>query len=400
MTETDGSNEAETPPVPVQLVARRSATALEAMAPVTLPDGWRRRIRDRARLAAFFARLAVKEHVAPGLDVRPLVAELFVTENCNLKCISCNCWRETTRDELSTDEWFAVIDQLGAEGIIKANFTGGEPLLRADTPLLMRRAVEAGITDLHLNTNAILLDERRRTAVLDAGVRSFNVSVDGATAEMHDRLRGQDGAFETTVARIRDLVEVRDRLGLRIRLNFTVMRDNVRHVPDIARLATELRVHLYLNLATDTTFLFRAPGVDDLSSVDEAELRTAMASLEQIARQDRRWLPRYSDLRYVRRHFTERIQRELPCAESQLKLMVHSRGEIGGCWAEDPHDNVRDIGVADVLESRGYRDEHEQFFRKDCVGCGSNYSLNLRWRPSSYWNDLLWRTGRRTLEKG
>ena len=395
-----GTDGLDTTAVPVQLVTRRSAKELQALPPVILPAGWVHRTRERARLAAFFGRLTVKEHLAPRLHVRPLVAELFVTENCNLECVSCNCWRETTRDELSTDEWFAVIDQIAGAGIIKANFTGGEPLLRADTPLLMRRAVGAGVTDLHLNTNAILLDDRRREAVLDAGVRSFNISVDGATAELHDRLRGQAGAFDTTVARIRELVEMRERHGLRIRLNFTVMRDNVQHVPDIARLATELRVNLYLNLATDSTFLFRAPGVDGLSSVDESALRRAMGDLEQVARQDARWLPRYSDLRYVRRHFTERIQRELPCAESQLKLMIHSRGEVGGCWGEDPHDNVRDVSISDVLASHRYREEHAQFFRKDCVGCGSNYSLNLRWRPSSYWGDLQWRVGLRSLEDG
>ena len=255
----------------------------------------------------------------------------------------------------------------------------------------------AGITDLHLNTNSILLDERRREAVLAAGVRSFNISVDGATAELHDRLRGKEGAFDTTVDRLRDLVRLRDRHGLRIRLNFTVMRDNVAQVPAIARLATELRVQLYLNLATDTTFLFRAPGVDRLSTVDDTQLRDALAELELLARQDRRWLPRYSDLRYVQRHFTEVIQRELPCAESQLKLMIHSRGEVGGCWGEDPHDNVREVSIAEVVDSDRYREEHERFFRKDCVGCGSNYSLNLRWRPSSYLHDLGWRTGRRRL---
>ena len=117
------------------------------------------------------------------------------------------------------------------------------------------------------------------------------------------------------------------------------MRDNLAQVPDIARLADELGVRLYLNLATDTTFLFRAPGVDELASVDHDELRDVMGRLERLARDGAGGLPRYSDLRYVRRHFTERIQRELPCAESQLKLMVHSRGEIGGCWGEDPHDD-------------------------------------------------------------
>jgi MoaA/NifB/PqqE/SkfB family radical SAM enzyme len=131
---------------------------------------------DRVRLAGFFARLAVKEHLAPRLHVRPLVAELFLTDNCNLNCISCACWRTVTRRELDGDEWRGVIDQIAALGILKANFTGGEPLLRRDAPELMAYARDAGIRSLHVNTNAILLDDRRLGAVLDAGVRSFNVS--------------------------------------------------------------------------------------------------------------------------------------------------------------------------------------------------------------------------------
>ena len=383
-------------PTRVELGRRTSRELADGLPPVSVPSGIRPRLRTRMRQAAFVARLAVKEHVAPRLHVRPLVAELFLTENCNLRCISCNCWRETTRDELTTDEWFDVIDQLAAAGIIKANFTGGEPLLRADASLIMRRAVDAGITDLHLNTNATLLDERRLTDVLNAGIRSFNISVDGATPEMHDHVRGREGAFDVIVERVGRLVELRDDHDLRVRLNFTVMRDNVEQLPDIARLAKDLEVELNLNLTTDTTFLFRAPGVEDLATIESDTLRRSLDELESLARADRTWLPRYSDLRYVRAHFTELVQPDLLCAESQVKLMIHSRGEIGGCWGEDTHDNVRDTSIADVLASDRYRDDHERFFRKDCVGCGSNYSLNLRWRPTSYWADLRWRLGRRS----
>ena len=76
--------------VPVQLGSRRSADLLDGAPPVVLPAGPVHRARQRARLAWFFGQLAVKEHVAPRLHVAPLVAELFVTENCNLKCVSCN----------------------------------------------------------------------------------------------------------------------------------------------------------------------------------------------------------------------------------------------------------------------------------------------------------------------
>jgi len=91
------------------------------------------------------------------------------------------------------------------------------------------------------------------------------------------------------------------------------------------------------------------------------------------------------------------VQTNLPCAESQLKLMIHSRGEIGGCWGHDPRANVRERPVAEVIDGEQYRQEHTRLFRKECVGCGSNYSLNLRWRPRTYVEDALWRLGRRSL---
>jgi MoaA/NifB/PqqE/SkfB family radical SAM enzyme len=354
---------------------------------------------DAVRLGAFFGALAVKEHLKPDLHVRPLVAELFLTDNCNLRCVSCACWRTRTVEELTTAEWKDVLDQLAGLRLHKANFTGGEPLLRRDAVEIMSYARSAGIRHLHLNTNAILLRPAMLDRVLEAGVRSFNVSVDG-TGEVHDRIRGRKGAFDRTRAHLEHLVAERDRHHLKVRMNFTVMRDNVGVLPDVAELAQEIRVRLYLNLATDRTFLFRHAEVTREADVPRRELTDALGRLEELARRDSRWLPRYSDLRYIPRHFRDVVQADLPCAESQLKLMIHSRGEIGGCWGHDPTSNVRETPVAEVIDSAHYRQEHTRLFRKECVGCGSNYSLNLRWRPRTYVDDVLWRLRRRSLVGG
>ena len=353
--------------------------------------------RDKARLARFFAQLAVKEHVAPGLRVRPLVAELFLTDNCNLKCVSCACWRKVTRGELTEQEWYGVIDELADYGILKANFTGGEPLLRSDAPRLMAHAYRQGIRNLHVNTNAVLLDDRRREAVLEAGVRSFNISVDGPRAEVHERVRGVAGSFAKTVGHLERLLEQRDELRLRVRMNFTVMRSNVDDLPAMMELAQDLRVQLYLNLATDRTFLFRDGQVSIEARVDGDRISAAMARVEERLRTNRRFVPRYSELAYVRRHFEDLLQGDLPCAESLLKVMVHSTGEMGGCWGHDAKVDVRDTPVAEILESEDYREEHARLFRKECSGCGSNYALNLAWRPRTYVEDALWRMGRRQL---
>jgi MoaA/NifB/PqqE/SkfB family radical SAM enzyme len=367
-----------------------SSSRAPRRSPVT---GWG----DKIRLARFFALLTVKEHLAPGLPVRPLVAELFLTDNCNLKCVSCACWRTVTRGELTGHEWRSVLDQLADYGILKANFTGGEPLLRADAPALMAYAYQRGIRNLHLNTNAILLDERRREAVLEAGIRSFNISVDGPTAQVHERVRGVAGSFAKTVENLNRVLEQREALTLRVRMNFTVMRSNIDDLPEMMRLAQDLRVQLYLNLATDRTFLFRDGQVSLEARVDGSRIDAAMARVEAVLRGQRRFVPRYSELAYVRRHFSDLLQADLPCAESQLKVMIHSTGELGGCWGHDATANVRDTPVAQILAAKSYREEHARFFRKECVGCGSNYALNLAWRPGTYVQDALWRLGRRRL---
>jgi MoaA/NifB/PqqE/SkfB family radical SAM enzyme len=277
------------------------------------------------------------------------------------------------------------------------NFTGGEPLLRSDAPRIMAHAHRRGVRNLHVNTNAVLLDDRRRGAVLDAGVRSFNVSVDGPRAEVHDRIRGVPGAFGRTVGHLERLLERRAELDLRVRMNFTVMRSNVEDLPAMIRLAQDLRVQLYLNLATDHTFLFRDGQVRIETRVDGDRVAAALARVEAQLRRDRRFVPRYSELAYLRRHFDDQLQPELPCAESQLKVMVHSTGELGGCWGHDARLNVRDVPVAAILDGADYRTEHARYFRKKCVGCGSNYALNLARRPRTYVEDALWRLGRRRL---
>jgi MoaA/NifB/PqqE/SkfB family radical SAM enzyme len=346
--------------------------------------------REAFRLGKFFVGLAIKEHLKPDLHVRPLVAELFLTENCNLRCVSCACWRTTTKGELTTSEWAHVLDQLVDAKIHKVNFTGGEPLLRPDAIELMAYAHAIGIKNIHLNSNAILLTPERIERVLAAGVRSFNVSIDG-TRDTHDLIRGRVGAFDTTMDNLQRLVDAGRGLGIRIRMNFTVMRDNVAVLPAVAQLAQQTNVRLYLNLATDRTFLFDHEAVRAETAVAREDLRRALMALEDLARKDRRNLPRFSDLRYIPKHFDEIVQRDLPCAESQLKLMIHSRGEIGGCWGHAPGESVRTTSIREVVAGESYRREHTQLFQKDCVGCGSNYSLNLRWRPHTYLDDLRWR---------
>ena len=352
---------------------------------------------DKVRLAGFFARLAVKEHLAPRLHVRPLVAELFLTDNCNLKCVSCACWRTVTRRELDGDEWRGVIDQIAELRHPQGQLHRRRAVAAPGRPELMAYARDAGIRSLHLNTNAILLDDRRLGAVLDAGVRSSTCPSTVRTRSGTTGSAAGPGRSTRPSTHCGGCSRTASELDMRVRMNYTVMRSTVAALPEIMRLAQRLRVQLYLNLATDHTFLFRDGQVSIEARVDQGRVDAALAEVEQVLRADRRFLPRYSELAYLRGHFADLLQKPLPCAESQLKLMVHSTGEVGGCWGHDATANVRTTPLEEIVAGAAYREEHARFFRKECVGCGSNYALNLAWRPRTYAADVLWRAGRRSL---
>jgi len=351
------------------------------------------RFQRTARLAFFFGRLMVKRWLLPDLDVRPLVAELFVTDNCNLRCVSCACWRGQTENELTREEWYDVIRQLGDLGFVKLNFTGGEALLRRDIEDIVRFASGNSDAELHLNTNAIFLTPPKARRLIDAGIRSFNISIDGATPQMHDGIRGLDGAFERTVENLQALAGLRDQHKLKLRMCFTVMRKNIHQLVEMAQLSQRLQVGLFFNVLTDHTFLFRGHQIVQLGEIDHGDLDNALNELLVFKRKRPEFLPRYSVINYIGEHFRDQLQKELPCVEASLKLWVHSQGQVGGCWAHDAEFSVRQEPIAAIMSKASYRRTQTDLYFKRCKGCGANHSLNLRFEPRAVALDALWQMG-------
>jgi GTP 3',8-cyclase len=128
---------------------------------------------------------------------------LSVTDRCNLRCFYCLPHRARGftphTDWLSFDEIERVITAFGALGVRRVRLTGGEPLLRKGLPVLVRRLRDvAGIEDISLSTNAILL-ARAAAALRRAGVARINVSLDTLRPERFARIAG-GGALADVLA--------------------------------------------------------------------------------------------------------------------------------------------------------------------------------------------------------
>ncbi len=179
-------------------------------------------LRDRLRTfdLAFLARAGLRLLATPvGTALgRPLGGPVFATSvvnyRCNLRCAFCRAWRSADGPRpgrlLSAVERAEVYRDMRRIGALGVGFTGGEPLLHEGILGDLRAARGAGLVT-HLNTNGTLVTPAVAGELVRVGLESVNVSVDGADAEEHDRIRGRAGAFEGAAAGLAHLREARGR---------------------------------------------------------------------------------------------------------------------------------------------------------------------------------------------
>ncbi len=119
----------------------------------------------------------MKDHLGRDIDY----LRISVTDRCNLRCLYCMPaegvpWRP--HDEMLRIEEIARIARVAAaEGITKVRLTGGEPLVKKGIVGLIRDIKAAGIDDISLTTNGLLLP-RMAADLKAAGLSRVNISLD------------------------------------------------------------------------------------------------------------------------------------------------------------------------------------------------------------------------------
>lgn len=146
---------------------------------------------------------------------------ISIVDKCDLRCTYCMPEDQhfLKREDLMTREEVAAIARLFVEryGITRIRLTGGEPLLRPDVVDIVRDMVKLRVS-LGLTTNAMNL-HKHLDGLVDAGLRTLNVSLDTFDAERFRQIARRDG-YWTVWNNVR---KAHDK-GMRIKLNMVVMR--------------------------------------------------------------------------------------------------------------------------------------------------------------------------------
>jgi cyclic pyranopterin phosphate synthase len=148
---------------------------------------------------------------------------ISLTAACNYACTYCvpdGKRLVAAQDELSAEAMGrAVAYLIEAAGIERLRITGGEPLVSPRLEPFLKSIAGLGLQDISLTSNGQLLG-RKLPALLDAGIRRINVSLDTLDAQAFGRIaRGGD------LASVLDGLEQARRAGLRIKVNMVPLRD-------------------------------------------------------------------------------------------------------------------------------------------------------------------------------
>jgi len=172
-----------------------------------------------------------------SLDKRPVVV-WNVTQRCNLKCVHCYAHAKdlSFKNELTTEEGKALLDDLAEFGVPVILFSGGEPVMRKDLPELARYAVGLGMRAV-ISTNGTLITAEKAKMFKEIGLSYVGISLDGME-DVNDRFRGVKGAFKGAVTGIRNCQDA----GIKVGLRFTMNRLNAAEIPAIFDLLEELDV--------------------------------------------------------------------------------------------------------------------------------------------------------------
>jgi len=174
----------------------------------------------------------------------PKIVTLMVTKGCNLSCL--HCWPESRSCDTAPPVPADIISRLIREfvllGVEEICLTGGEPLTHPDWfEILSFACRQPGLKRVRLQTNATLLTQvdLETLSSIDLKKLTLQVSLEGATAETNDRMRGP-GSFGQAFQGLRFLAEAG--LGHQVVVAFTETQHNFAELPLLLQLLDGLGI--------------------------------------------------------------------------------------------------------------------------------------------------------------
>lgn len=337
-----------------------------------------------------------------GVLLRPPLSQLrkiYIepTSRCNLTCRTCirNAWDEPL-GYMSPETFQRILNDLAGRNPKPAVFFGGfgEPLMHPGIAEMVQKAREVAAR-VELITNGMLLNEKLARQLIEAGLNTLWVSLDGASPESYADVRLSESLKSVlqNIVRYRELYRQKHGNEADIGAVFVAMKRNIDELPGLLNLSTRIGITRYMV----TNILPYTP--------EMCEEVLYHRSIERINWQPSSWHPKIDlpeiDMNAVTREALFRAWTTRPGSffkkpyhcpfVEQRSTTVGWEGSVSPCLALlHSHEsylfemkrsvtnyrlgNVNETSLADIWQSNEYkafREKVEQFDFSPCTYCAS-----------------------------
>lgn len=282
-----------------------------------------------------------------------------ITLKCNLRCAHClSDAGKALEDELSTEECRALIDQWAALKVFQVNIGGGEPFARGDFIDLLQHAHRKGLVTC-VSTNGLLVDRTLAKRLAELKMLYLQVSLDGATEEVNDAIRGRG-----TYRRILETMEFLSAEQVPFSINTVLTRWSYPQLDALRALAKEYGAELRVSR-------FRPSGRGK-KSMDE--LGPHKEQLEAFAE----WLELHDLVRTGDSFFcltsdSRRGKGLDMCGAAKMTCCISPSGDVFPCaFLQEPSflaGNIRKQGLKEIWDHAPVFDRLRRLDVKACETC-------------------------------
>lgn len=277
--------------------------------------------------------------------LKPDFLQLNLTTRCNLKCRICSFKDEDsdTSLELTVAEISKMAKQASDWKLNQIVLSGGEPFLRKDIFEILKVIKDAG-SDVVITTNALLLTDDKLLKLNDTSLKHLQISIDGATKETHDYIRGE-GSFLATIELVKKAVSLSER-KFSVGLSFTVMPYNYREMESFLYLAKSLNVDtvLFIPVISDNSYR-TLDGEKDFFNFNLSQINNVRESFLCVekykSKNSKPEISNFENMKNYWRYF-EGIKNRWKCFAGFRWLQINPYGTAKMCGFE--YDDFRNNG--------------------------------------------------------
>lgn len=304
------------------------------------------------------------EDIAPGLVIWE------ITLKCNLRCRHCGSSAGNARsNELTTKEGLRLCNDLARLGFRGVTLFGGEPFLRKDWHVLGKNAKDLGMK-LSVVSNGFVDAGEIIPKLVDLEADSVQVGLDGATAKMHDYIRGVTGSFEKAI----EFLRLSKKAGLSNGAITTVSKMNFKELPKIKDLIVKEGIDWQVQEAVP---IGRFPKEMVLSEQEYYALGLFITSNRKKYSSEGIFIGAPHNLGFHSQFIPALSSMGWQgCWAGKKVLGIQSDGSVKGCLALSDdfiEDNIRDRSIVEIWNDPDAFAFNRRFKKEDlgenCKGC-------------------------------